>query len=74
MAGSGVVPCIRAFLGLTAQNFVDHYFQAGIKFFQDHRQRNAHDARTDKNDVGIAGGWNGCGHGISPPGHLAVAT
>src|SRR5215813_1960817 len=33
MASAGVVPRIRAFLRLAAQDFVDLYFQAGIKFF-----------------------------------------
>lgn len=39
LAGAGVVPCIRAFRGLAAQDFVNLYLQAGIKFFQDECQQ-----------------------------------
>jgi len=34
MAGAGVIPRIRAFLRLAAQDFVELYFQAGINFFK----------------------------------------
>ncbi len=66
MPRAGVVPRVGAFLRLAAQDFVELYFQAGIKFFEDHGQRGAHDPRTDENDIGIACGWIGCCPGISP--------
>src|SRR5271169_129129 len=48
MAGTGVVPCIRAFLRLAAQDFVNLDLQTRIKLFQEHCQRGAHDACADK--------------------------
>jgi len=58
MPGSSVVPGIRTLLCRAAQHFIDLYFQKGIKFFQKHGKRGTHDARSDKNNIGMICGWH----------------
>lgn len=55
VSGAGVVPGIGAFLRLAAKDFIDLYPQAGSKLLKECRQRGAHDARSDKQDIGLVG-------------------
>jgi hypothetical protein len=62
VAGAGVVPRVRAFLGLAAQHFVDLDVQPRIELLQDDGQGRAHDASADQDDIRMV-----------EPGHRAVS-
>src|SRR4051812_19606906 len=65
MAGTRVVPGVRAFLGCFAENLVELDVQVGVKLLQEHCQGGAHDASADQEHIGLVSASCRC-HSLPP--------